>query len=153
MPEFTIIEVAESPYLYVERTVPMAEVATAMQSGLGEVRAFMEHHGVPAAGGGLSVYHDMPGESLRFRTGFLIRRDDMAAADGTVKADVTPAGRALHTTHRGAYGGLGATYQAMWAHLKTEGLTPKSPSWEVYLNNPAGVHEQQLLTEIYQSLA
>jgi effector-binding domain-containing protein len=32
----------------------------------------------------------------------------MAAAEGEVKADVTPAGKVLHFTHKGPYSGLEA---------------------------------------------
>jgi effector-binding domain-containing protein len=153
MLEFKVIEVPENPYLYVERTSAMDTVPEAMQSALGEVWAFMEHHGVPASGGALSVYYEMPADPFTFRTGFLIRPKDVGVAQDAVKADTTPAGQVLHFTHRGPYSELPAAYGAMAAHLKTQNLVPALPSWEVYLNDPREVHEEQLLTDIYQALA
>lgn len=154
MTEFKIVEVEAMPYLYVERTCSMTpeEIATAMGSAFGEVWAFMEKHGVPPAGGALSVYYDYSPDSMAFRAGFTIREKDMGAADGTVKADVTPAGRVVHGVHKGPYSGLQDTYGRMAKFVKAEGVTFKAPTWEVYQNSPDQVPEEQLLTDLYQAL-
>ena len=155
MVDFKLIDVTETPYLYVERTTTMdpGEIAQAMGSAFGEVWAFMEKHGVPPAGGALSVYYDYSEGRMDFRAGFTVSRNDMAAADGSVKADVTPAGKVLHFTHHGSYDGLRAAYDEMMTHMAAEGLAYAPPTWEVYRNSPDEVHEEQLITECYQALA
>jgi effector-binding domain-containing protein len=155
MPTFELIDVAETPYLYVERASSMdpAEVGRAMETGFGEVWGFMQQHGVPPAGGGLSVYYDYSEDTMHFRVGFIIGRDDMAAAEGPVKADVTPGGQVLHFTLRGSYTGLRPAYEEMMAHMEAEGLQYAPPTWETYMNDPHEVPEDQLVTECYQTLA
>ncbi|GGD32220.1 GyrI-like domain-containing protein [Sinisalibacter lacisalsi] len=155
MADFKLIDVDETPYLYVERSTTMdpGEISRAMGSAFGEVWAFMEKHGVPPGGGALSVYHDYAEGRMAFRAGFVVARADMAAADGTVKADATPAGRVLHFTHIGAYDGLRDAYDGMMRHMESEGLAYAPPTWEVYLNSPDEVHEDQLVTKCYQALA
>jgi effector-binding domain-containing protein len=41
----------------------------------------------------------------------------------------------------------------MMAYVQENGLSFAPPTWEVYLNDPSEVPEEQLLTEIYQALA
>ena len=155
MPDFKIIDVPETAYLYVERATSMApeEISAAMGSAFGEVWGFMQRHGVAPAGGALSVYLDYNEAMMAFRAGFVIAPADMAAAQGAVKADVTPAGKVLHFTHKGSYATLRNDYDAMMAHMAAEKLAYAPPTWEVYLNSPDQVHEEQLLTECYQALA
>lgn len=155
MRKFAIVDVSQTPYLYVERTASMDgdEIGRAMRSGSAEVWAFMEKHGVPPAGKGVSVYPDLSQGQMRFRVGFAVAPHDMTAAQDPVKADVTPAGQAVHFTHHGSYAGLRQAYQEMMTYLEAEGLRQVPPRWEVYLNDPNEVHEEQLLTECYQALA
>ena len=90
---------------------------------------------------------------MDFRVGFVVARADMAAADGPVKADVTPAGRALHFTVTGSYAGLRPAYDEMMTHMAAEGLQYVPPTWEFYMNDPNTVPEDQLVTECYQAFA
>ncbi|GKY87864.1 GyrI-like domain-containing protein [Sinisalibacter aestuarii] len=155
MTEFSLIDVAETPYLYVDREtgMAMAEIGEAMGSAFAEVWAFMQKHGVPPAGAALAVYYDYSPDRMAFRAGFTIARDDMAAAEAPVKADVTPAGRVAHGMHRGSYAGLQAAYGEMAAFVQAQGVDFAPPTWEVYLNSPDEVPEEQLLTGLYQALA
>jgi effector-binding domain-containing protein len=155
MPTFEIVEVTETPYLYVDRNTSMDgdEIGQAMHSGFAEVWGFMEKHGVAPAGSGLSVYYDYAEDRVAFRVGFAIARDDMAAAEGPVKADVTPAGRVLHFTVTGSYAGLRPAYEQMMTHMQAEGLQYVPPTWEFYLNDPNTVPEDKLVTECYQAFA
>lgn len=154
MTDFSVIETTETPYLYVERECAMSpdEIGPAMGSALGEVWAFMERHGVAPTGSALAVYYDYAPDKMRFRAGFAIDRDDMAAAEHPIKADVTPAGRTVQGTHRGSYTKLRESYGQMHGFVKENGLEFTAPTWEVYLNDPSTVPEEQLLTELYQSI-
>lgn len=155
MAEFTIIDAEEQPYLYAERRSRMgeAEMGEKMGSAFMEVWSFMQANAIAPTGGALAVYHEYgPGE-VTWRAGFLIGRDDMAKAAGTVKADVTPAGRTVHGTHLGSYAGLRDTYGEMHGFVQAEGVQFTAPTWEVYVNDPNEVAEDALITECYQALA
>lgn len=152
MTELKVQTVEEMPYLYVERVGSKNTMADAMGSAFGEVWAFMEEHGVAPAGGALSVYYDYSEGDMTFRAGFTVSREDMAAAQGNIRADVTPGGDMVHFVHRGPYSGLEAAYGEMMRFVQENGLNFVPPTVEIYLNDPTQVPEEQLLTEIYQAL-
>lgn len=155
MPEFKTVDVAETPYLYVERTCSMnpADISTEMGQAFHQVWDFMEANKVNAAGPALSVYYTYDPGKMTFRAGFVINGEDSVTAGGDVKADVTPAGTALHFIHKGPYATLRDDYGLMMQHLKDNDLEMSVPSWEFYVNDPALTPESELLTECYLALA
>lgn len=154
MTDFSITDAEETPYLYVERSCARApeEIGAAMSSAFGEVFGFMQAHGITPAGAAISVYTSYAPDVMEFRAGFIIARDDMGKADGAVQADVTPAGRAVHGTHTGSYAKLRDSYGQMHGFVTAEGLTFVAPTWEVYMNDPSSVPEDELVTELYQAI-
>lgn len=154
MPDFKIINVEEKPYLYAEKSCSMdpADISRAMGEAFREVWAFMEAREIAPVSGALSVYYDYDSAKMAFRAGFDIARDDMDKAESNVFADVTPAGRVLHFTHEGSYATLRDDYDLMMKHVGETGLELSVPTWEVYLNDPAEVAEEDLRTEIYSAL-
>jgi effector-binding domain-containing protein len=152
MNDMKIQVVEKIPYLYVEGRGAKETMGDAMGSALGEVWSFMEHHGVAPAGGALSAYYDYSEGDMNFRAGFIVTDEDLAAAQGNVKSDLTPGGRVIRMIHRGPYSGLEAAYGQMMQFLQENELAFSPPTIEIYLNDPSQVPEDQLLTEIYQSL-
>ena len=69
--------------------------------------------------------------------------------DGTAVEVVTlPSGRFLSVLHTGPYPGVGKAYERLFAYMGEHGLAPAGPSRELYLNDPAEVLEDELLTEV-----
>jgi effector-binding domain-containing protein len=69
--------------------------------------------------------------------------------DGTAVEVVTlPGGRFLSVLHTGPYPGVGKAYERLFAYMGEHGLAPAGPSRELYLNDPAEVPEDELLTEV-----
>jgi effector-binding domain-containing protein len=70
--------------------------------------------------------------------------------DGTgVEVVTLPAGRFASVLHTGPYGpGVGKAYERLFAYMGEHGLAPAGPSRELYLNDPAEVPEDELLTEV-----
>lgn len=154
MPEFSQVEVAERPYLYVDGTSSMdpAEISQAMGACFGTVMAFLGARGIGPAGPALAVYYTYAPDSLSFRAGFQVTEADLARAEGEVKADVTPAGPALHFLHTGPYRTLRDGYAEMMQHVQAEGLSMAVPAWEVYVDDPNVTPEDRLRTEVYVKL-
>lgn len=154
MPEFKVIRVSETPYLYVTKTSSMApeDISGKMGEAFQEVWAFMQANQIQPAGGALSVYYDYSPDTMTFRAGFTVSRADMAKAQGPVSGDVTPAGEVLHFRHKGPYATLRDDYDLMMQHLKTLGREMGAPAWEVYLNSPDQVPEAELLTDVFMVL-
>ncbi|MBN9669583.1 GyrI-like domain-containing protein [Roseibium aggregatum] len=154
MPDFKLIDVSETPYLFVAATSSTApgEIASAMGKALQQVWDFMQAEGIAPAGGALSVYDTYDPAQITFRAGFTVSREDMAKARAGVEADVTPAGEVLHFVHKGPYSTLRDDYGLMMAHIVEIGREISAPTWEVYLNDPTRVPEEELLTEVYSVL-
>ncbi|BBL67329.1 MerR family transcriptional regulator [Methanoculleus chikugoensis] len=69
--------------------------------------------------------------------------------DGTAIGVVTlPAGRFASVLHTGPYPGVGKAYERLFAYMNEHRLVPAGPSRELYLNDPAEVPEDELLTEV-----
>ena len=153
--DFTRQTLPAQPYLYVERECPYdgPKIAEAMGSAIGEIGAFVAEKGIAALGPPMSIYLGMDPSILRFRTAVPVAAVDAAKAGGAVKADTLPAGDAIATTHVGTYANLNQTHRALWDHMAAEGLSGAFPIWEIYLDDPREVPEEQLRTEIRRAIA
>ena len=146
----------EQSYVYVEGEAPMtdgAAIADAMGAAFGAAFQGIETHGMTPLSAPMTVYTDMPGPKMTFRSGFIVSKDDAAKASGDLKSDTLPAGDALHALHTGPYAKMSETHQTMWGEVKSRGLTPKMPVWEIYIDDPQETDEASLRTEIYHALA
>ena len=154
MTDFTLIKAPQTTYLYVVRTCSMdpQDISKNMGSAFQQVWAFMQAKAIQPAGGALSVYYDYHPDKMTFRAGFTIAQQDAAKAEGEVKADTTPAGEVLYFRHKGSYGTLRDAYAQMMSHIADIGREISVPTWEVYLNSPDEVAEQDLLTDVYSML-
>ena len=69
--------------------------------------------------------------------------------DGTaVEVRTLPGGRFLSVLHTGPYPGVGKAYERLFSYMNEHRLVPVGPSRELYLNDPAEVPEEELLTEV-----
>ena len=152
---FDMVQVEETPYLYEERTCGMdpKDIGAAMGDVFHSVMAFMKAHGIAPAGQAMSVYYTYDPDKMTFRAGFSVLPEDLAKAEGTVKADVTPAGKVLSFVHTGPYSELRNSYGEMMTYAEQNGLKIRAPAWEVYVNDPATVPEEELRTDVFVSLA
>ncbi|MCW2306275.1 GyrI-like domain-containing protein [Rhodobium gokarnense] len=153
--KFEMTEVSERPYLYVERTTGMDpdEIGAAMGAAFGEVAGFLQEHGIMATSAPLSAYYEYDPEKLTFRAGFPVAPADLERASGNVEAGTLPGGRVMTFTHVGPYSRLRDSYAALMAHMAENGLEFGGPAWEVYVDDPAKVPEEDLHTLVYVSIA
>ncbi|MEE2945845.1 MAG: GyrI-like domain-containing protein [Pseudomonadota bacterium] len=142
-------------YLYVDGQASMgdpAAIAQAMGSAFVTAYAFMESEGISPISKPLTVYSEMPGVMIKFRSGFLVKRKDAQLAAGDVKSGKIPACTALHAVHHGPYMQLNKTHAAIWGHAKKNGLTSAVPVWEIYIDDPQTTPHDELRTEVYHRL-
>jgi effector-binding domain-containing protein len=155
MSSYEIIDTTEQDYLYVTRTCTMkpGEIAKAMGDAYDELWAFMQKNEIPPAGSAIAVYYDYSEDEMEFRVGFFIAPEYAAKAQGSIKADKTPATRAVHAIHTGPYAGLQEAYGKIMGDMQWAGLKYGKPTWEGYLNDPDKTPEAELKTEIFIALA
>lgn len=155
MPDFKMVTVEEIPYFYMQETCSMdpKDISAAMGKTFQGVWDFMQSAGIETTGQALSVYHTYDPEQMTFQAGFSASPDEAGKAKDPVKFDRTPAGDVLYFQHKGPYSTLRDSYGQMMAYMDKEGLTAGAPAWEVYLNDPATTPEDELLTDVFVSLA
>ena len=154
MPEFEIIDALETPYLFVAKSCSMEpeDISKNMGEAFQQVWGFMQGEGIQPAGGALSVYYEYHPDKMVFRAGFTIAAEDMDKAKGEVEVGVTPAGEVLYFVHKGPYSTLRDDYGIMMEHIGKIGREIAAPTWEVYLNDPSQVSEDELLTDVFTAL-
>lgn len=155
MARYKMVNVAERPYLYTERSCSMdpGDISENMEIAFRTVGELIEEKGIADPGNALSVYYTHDAQTLTFRAGFLVSAEDAERAEGNVKAGVLPAGRVLNFIHRGPYAKLRDSYGEMMEYLEENGMTVGAPTWEIYLNEPDSVaSEDELETDIYVSI-
>lgn len=59
-----------------------------------------------------------------------------------------PQMKVVSAMHKGPYGTVGQTYEAVFRYLGEKGYKIAGPTRELYLNNPEEVKEEDILTEI-----
>ena len=145
------IEVAETPYLYVEGAAPMdpALISKEMDKAFGRLTAFLQAHGIAPGGPPMAVYYDYDPDRMVFRAALPVSEGDARKAEEDVKADATPGGAVYTFIHTGPYSSLRDTYIAAESELAKKGQGLGVPTWEVYANDPAGTPEADLRTEVY----
>jgi effector-binding domain-containing protein len=58
-------------------------------------------------------------------------------------------GKCAHAVHKGAYSKLNESYTALAKWVEDNGKQIASAPYEIYLNEPGKVPEEELVTEIY----
>jgi len=155
MPDFKIVHTEDIPFLYEERTTSMdpQDIGAAMGEAFGSVMSFMGEHGIAPGGKVMAAYYTYSPDSLTFRAGCSVAAPPSPKTDGPIGFDTIPAGRAVHFQHKGSYAGLRNDYDALMEYLKAEKLEMVAPTWEVYLNDPFEVPEDELLTDVFTKIA
>lgn len=141
------------PYIYVEKTCDYSDIGTAMGEAFGAVFGFFGKEGITPQSAPISLYTAMPdGPTITFRSGALVSAEDAAKAAGDIQSDEIPAGDALHTLHVGPYSELNKSHGALWKHIEDQGIAPKMPVWEIYIDDPENTDAAELRTEIYRAI-
>ena len=149
------VEVHAHPMLCITRTCSMVpdEIAKVMGEAFHALGGIIGKNGITPAGPPISVYREWDGKTMTFDVGFPVSEGDLGKASGEVKAGETPSGRALKAIHHGPYAKLQDSYAAFEKHMADAGMPEPNLTWEIYVNDPDSVPEDQLVTELYAALA
>ncbi|MAT33950.1 MAG: hypothetical protein CMK06_02215 [Ponticaulis sp.] len=146
------VELPEQHYLYVDREVDFtnpAAIGEAMGSAFGEVFGFIGAQELTPLSMPMALYLEMPEDGkMRFRGGVFVSAEDASKAHGSVSADHIPAGPTFKALHVGPYSSLNETHKALWDHMATQGISGAMPVWEIYVDDPTAVPENECRTEI-----
>lgn len=154
MLSFQLKDVETASYLYEERSCSMDpdDISATMQKAFGNVMQFLKSHNIKPSGAPLSVYYTHDPNEMTFRSGCFVSEEDAVKAEGAIQSASTPAGEVLTFTHVGPYARLRNSYGEMMTYLEENGLKVGVPTWEVYVNDPSVVPEEELRTDVFVSL-
>ncbi len=112
-----------------------------------EIIQYMTSKGVQPMGPPYALYYNMDMSALDIEIGFPVR--DSLEGNDRIQPASLPAGKAAMALHVGPYEKIEETYNALAAFVKERHLTPKTFSYEFYLNDPRETKPEDLKTEIY----
>jgi effector-binding domain-containing protein len=146
-----IAKTAVRPAAVIRLTIPRADIQKVMGPGYGELMAAVTAQGVAPAGPWFTHHLRMDPEVFDFEIGVPVTAPIRAA--GRVQPGQLPAATVAKTVYHGPYEGLGPAWHEFDQWIATEGHTPATDLWEVYVAGPeSGPDPQTWRTELNRPL-
>ena len=139
-------EVAATPIAATRRRVAWDELASQIGVMFDAIYAVKPPR--PPGAHNVIVYRELDDHGALVECGVVT--DASFTGAGAIERSALPAGRALVTVHRGRYGGIPATHDALAAWARAHGRVTSGVRWEIYgdwSDDPA-----QLETTLFQLL-
>ncbi len=141
-----IKETQEQQTIVVRTTTSLEGIPATLGSIYGELMEYLQRNGLTITGYPFVLYHNADMAALDIEAGFPV--GTVVSGEGRVQPGSIPGGKVLSAIHIGPYSTLEKTYTPVMEHIKKEGLQVTEWMYEVYLNSPEEVSEDQLETEI-----
>lgn len=136
----------EQPTASIRLRTPQSKLKEELGPAFGEVAVLLGKQGSRPAGSPFAVYYNMDMNDLDVEIGFPVAGP--VRADGRMKPSALPGGRTAMATHKGPYETFEATYGALTAFMQKSKVQPQGMCYEIYLNDPASVKPEDLVTKI-----
>ena len=142
------VQLAATPLLVVTETAPLDGIAKAYGDGFTQIAKFMAKNKLHQAGAPLGIDGETAPGSYKFDAGIPVDHADVVSGDG-VRLIQSYAGKALKTTHVGAYEGLAKTHDQLLAYIAVHGYTANGPTFSWFVDDPGNTPVEKLRTEMY----
>jgi hypothetical protein len=142
------VNLTAAPVLLVSETSAPDSIGKAYGDGYTKKGKYMAKNKLRQAGAPFGIDGTMTPTSFSFEAGIPVDRADAAAADG-VRPGLSYAGKALKTTHVGAYEKLPMTHEKLLAYSMAHGYTIKGATFSAFVDDPGNTAPEKLRTEVY----
>ena len=132
--EPVVVEVEEVVAAVVAGVVPMGELPTFFDRSFNAIAHAVAEQGRTITGPAYARYHGPLGETADLEVGF--PTDAPVSPVGDVRPGGLPAATVARAIHTGSYEQLGTSWGELAQWMSTQGHTPGSDIWEVYLTEP-----------------
>jgi effector-binding domain-containing protein len=134
------------PVLLVRRRTAADQLAQTLGEGFGKIAEYLEQQGHYPVGAPFTVYHNMDMQDLDISIGLPVAEAPEGRDDITVSE--IPEGEYASCLHQGPYSEIGPAYDALSRWVTEQGREPSGPAYELYLNDPGELPEDELQTQI-----
>lgn len=129
-----LVQLPEQHLAVVRATVAMDEIPALYDNGYPAIFAALARAGVQPVAAPMGVTHGEPGEKLDL--GAAVPVAEPIVADGDVRPEVIPAGRAATLLVKGDYGQIPDAYAYLFSWIADQSLKLRGIAWEQYLTEP-----------------
>ena len=136
----------EQPVIYIRRRVNAANISQFMQDCYFELFTFLGKNGLGVADMPYAAYYNMDMNDLDVEMGVPVLEE--VEVTGDMKYRVQNLGKVVTCIYRGPYSGIFDAYNELITWMGEKELEQVAESYEIYLNSPLGVSEDELLTMI-----
>jgi effector-binding domain-containing protein len=130
------VELPDQPALCVRFKTSMEKIKEDIGRTYGMIYAQLGKAGGIPGGPPLALYFDMDMNPNDFEMETCAPVVSEVAGEGEVVFRILPGGKFIQAMHRGPYDTMEATYGALVAYMKENGLEITGPTREVYLTDP-----------------
>lgn len=148
----SVIDAEPQVTAIVRGVVPMAELPDFFDKAFGELGEVLAGQGVTPTGAAFALYHGQPTDTVDLEVG--LPTDRPVTPVGRVDVGGLPGGKVATAVHSGSFDGLSGAWASLAAWVASQGLTPDSTIWEVYLTEPRpDMDPSELRTQLYWLMA
>lgn len=140
------------PALSIKAKVPEKDLPTHVGKSYEKIISYLNELGEKPNGAPFIVYYNIDTKNLRgtgtwdMEVGFPVSK--ALPGKGEIKPTVILEGKTISCVYKGAYHGLGKAYSELTGWMNENKCHSMNISYEYYLNSPAEVPEEELITRI-----
>ncbi len=152
---FSIEDVESQNILYVPaagNTSEGEDLSAIIAEAYGKITLFMTTNDIEFAGMPMTITRSWDKGVWEFDAAIPVSVDAIEGETGEIQLGKTYAGKAVLYVQKGSYDQGEASYALLDAYMKEHELEHNGMPWEVYVNDPASVPEEEILTHIYQPI-
>lgn len=141
-----LLELQLQPTLSIRTRTPAAQLPAALGGAYQHIFEHIAAQGEVPAGAPFVAYYNMDMDNLDVEIGCPVSKS--LPADGAAQMSEIPAGRYAATLFTGPYQEMSAAYDALTQWVQANKYEPTGVVYEIYLNEPGQVPDQDLQTQI-----